>query len=815
MLTLYIPLTWLSNINSNINYIKKNDNQIQIYDILTEKKYALEGKIINENIILELDEKYTAITSKWPDKLPKNLPFKLKVISKHNLGEPSMWRVARFVLNEETNEIYFLKLMPKDIIGNQSLGDKIDRVYKEINNQEKCKSKHVLSTFNGEYKNWIWSLQKSASKGNIQTYQNLIFNKIIPDYIALYLFKQIILGVKHIHSKNIYHNFLHTGTMLIDDYFNIKISDFGSSINKRNFTSYEDHYFTNMLPKFINYKTKMTFPPEWSNKIVYNEKTDIWHLGIILKNMVSNQHTVDISHGIKILLNRLLNKDPEKRITIAELLNYPLIKNIKLSNMKKLNKVTKEIKLVLFNDFFLEMYKNTFNFREQITKKYKDKYINANLLSFVKNFCYDEYTGWDSILKKIWYHDQATIMNKNWKNTIYITEFEGFDYFEICIADLTLDTLPERYHKFISNAKWKEFKNNFLKKIKKSNKYFNSQNLKPFEYSDLEVNEETYESLYSKPLLSNGTKVTVQGNKQVLSMLIKISSRHCDCFKSEGRTLPDKKKIDSNSLYIPIELCESDIISTIMATSWSEFFICKKRYEESFCYLTIRKSVIKPNLNQGVGGWHVDGAWGQQTYRHPNIGCGKRLYNGTFSDRNYLIQSSKEIKTPVAPINLDLSKIRKLAYKKYNKGLLSVLPTDVTDDLILHKFLTKNTTHPPFQPPGISHILDIAVAQSNKDIVKLPANKINFFTAYTIHKVPKNNTKKNINRTAIRVAFSADYFDKACGPTINPIIGIPGELLFFPYPKPFNINKKTTLLTSFKKRTNKSKDKKTQKNKKP
>ena len=47
--------------------------------------------------------------------------------------------------------------------------------------------------------------------------------------------------------------------------------------------------------------------------------------------MVSNHNTVDISHGIKLLLNRLLNKDPEKRTTIVELLNYPLIKNIKLS----------------------------------------------------------------------------------------------------------------------------------------------------------------------------------------------------------------------------------------------------------------------------------------------------------------------------------------------------------------------------------------------------------------------------------------------------------------------------------------------------
>lgn len=96
ILTLSVPLKWfeLGNINSNLGY-KKKKNKVQLYDIELNKFYDLFGTITNDMIIIKIDEKYTAITSKWPKELPKNLPFKVKVISKHNLGEPSMWRVAR------------------------------------------------------------------------------------------------------------------------------------------------------------------------------------------------------------------------------------------------------------------------------------------------------------------------------------------------------------------------------------------------------------------------------------------------------------------------------------------------------------------------------------------------------------------------------------------------------------------------------------------------------------------------------------------------------------------------------------------------
>ena len=470
ILTLSIPLKWFEkgNINSNINFIKKK-NKVQLYDIELNKFYDLFGRIINDMIIIKIDEKYTAITSKWPKELPKNLPFKVKVISKHNLGEPSMWRVARFVLDEKTNKVYFLKLMPKDIIRNQALADKIDRVYKELNNQKKCKSRYVLSSITGEYGNWIWSLMEAATKGSVKKYKTLVVDEIIPDYIALYIFKQILLGVKEIHSNNIYHNFLNLGIILFDDNYNIKISDFGSSIDSKNMTEYERNvYFSKLLPSFLNYKSKMTFPPEWKKKVVYNEKTDVWSLGILLHNMLTDNEHTRISPNIESFLKNLLNPNPNKRQTVSQLLNHKLIRSIDLSNENKLNSVTKEIKFALFTDFFLNLYKDTFHFKKDVSDKYKKRYINKNLLSFTRTFSYDIYTGWNSVLKKIWYHDQATITNKKWKNTIYITEFESNAYFEININDLKSNRLPVKYHRYISSSRWNKFKTTFQPNFEKN-----------------------------------------------------------------------------------------------------------------------------------------------------------------------------------------------------------------------------------------------------------------------------------------------------------------------------------------------------------
>ena len=774
--------------NNNLKVDYKNN---KLSDKISNHQYNFNCRINKKNVYVTIDEKYTAITSKWPKKLPK-LPFEPTILSQNNLGEPSMWRVARYVLDKHTNTTYFLKLMPKDIIRGVNQDGKLDRVYKEVHNQKMCSSPNVLSSLDGEEGNFIWQLQEIAPHNSVQHYKNNLYNKTIPEYIALFLFRQILEGVKFIHSKHVLHNFLQLNVLLFSTDYHVKISDFGASINTKKFTTFEQNYFYNLLPTFLNYKSKMVFPPEWNVKIVFNEQTDIWSLGIILyKMLIENESDKKyISIPIQNILTKLLHPDPMQRPTLQQLLNEPCMKTKEYFH---------EIKLWTFSNFFMEQFKKTFHFKKSVSENYIDKYIKKYLLSFAKPFCDDKHTGWDPLLHKIWYHDQATVTyNNGYKNNIIITQFESDDYFKIDMNELVLDTLPEKYIKYISNDKWQEYKSKLLPFIKKANVHYNNQDFERFKYSDLEKNKErTFEDLPSKMLLQSGT-FNFDGDKQVLSLLIKISNIQCSVLNHQKRTTSKGEEFSGNCLYIPLELCEPDVISNIMGSALSEYLVCKKKYDESYCYLTLRKNKMTPKSLQGVHGWHVDGSWGEQTYRHSNIDCNNGIYTGSFTDRNYIIQSTEEIKTPIAMVNLNLDPIKKEAYKKYNEGTIQLLPDDFNEDIILHKYLTGNINQPPFQPPGLTMILDKAVEESlqyNKQtIIELPANNLNFFTAYTIHTVPSNKTNKEVTRKTCRIAFSCDYFDKACGPTISPVLGIPGTLQFFPYPEPYKFDKNVNLI---------------------
>lgn len=796
--TVKIPFEYFNTINNHMKVYKNRD----LIDTLTQKIYKFFGKVNEKNdFIFDVSEDITRISSRWPEKLPSNLPFTPRIISKFDLGEPSIWRLARYVENPKTREVFFLKLVPKDLLLGIEEKDKLERIYKEFRNQEKSKSPYVLNIKWGQEEDTIWSLIEIAPNASLYDLKMSFPNKVLPEYIALYIFKQILIGLKAIHKAGVYHNWLQTRTILIDDKYNVKIGNFGESIDKNNYSEYDKFYFTKQLVSWPEMKTKMVLPPEWADEVEYNEKTDIWSAGIVFYQLLieSEEDKNNISNSTKDLILKVLEKDPTKRSSIDQLLNHKAFNNVSFT--KELNIVSRDIKLWTFAKYFYEQYSKTFYFKKSTKKDFIENYIKEYLLTFTKPFCYDEYTGWNSILNKIWYHDQATVVyNMDYPNNIYITQFDTNKYFKINIKDLIKDSLPEKYLAYITNEKWKTFTEALQKTIKYSNKHYNNQDFKHFNYSDLEFNKEkTFESLPTKNLLENGKQFQLHGTKQVLSLLVKISKEQAKTLNDQGRITSQEEEFDGNSYYIPIELCDKDVVTNIMASALSEYLVCKKKFEESYCYITIRKSQISPSTKQGVAGWHVDGSWGEQTYRHQNYECNNGLYTGSFTDRNYIIQSAEEIKTPVAVVPLNLNHIRDEAMKKFHNGEITVLPADNFEDIILHKYLTHNVDYPPFQPPGLTTILDTAVEQSmkdnNKTIVELPANTLNYFTAYTIHNVPSNRTNKIINRETFRIAYSSDYFDKACGPTINPCIGIPGMLRFFPYPKPYSFSKNLNLIS--------------------
>lgn len=108
--------------------------------------------------------------------------------------------------------------------------------------------------------------------------------------LTTYMLYQMCKAVKHIHEGNIIHRDLKPGNIFIIDNFQIKIGDFGLALNS----------------KSTEYKQGGTYlyqSPEQINNQPYDEKIDIFALGVILVELVSKFNTEferrEILQGLK------------------------------------------------------------------------------------------------------------------------------------------------------------------------------------------------------------------------------------------------------------------------------------------------------------------------------------------------------------------------------------------------------------------------------------------------------------------------------------------------------------------------------------
>ncbi len=210
---------------------------------------------------------------------------------------------------------------------------------------------------------FIFIIMEYINGGNLFSFVKK--RRKLSEKISKILFRQIILGIKHIHSKNIVHRDIKLENILIDLNNTVKICDFGIGV----ILDSEDQLLYDQCG------TPMYMAPEIllsSKKKGYKGfPVDIWSSGIALYIMLSGslpfnirkneksmkknsensenyddeisecnnyelqysivkknpKHIEKISDEAKDLLHGLLNKDPNKRLTIDEILNHPWLKS--------------------------------------------------------------------------------------------------------------------------------------------------------------------------------------------------------------------------------------------------------------------------------------------------------------------------------------------------------------------------------------------------------------------------------------------------------------------------------------------------------
>ena len=216
----------------------------------------------------------------------------------------------------------------------------------------------------------------------------------LPEKIAKFIFKQLLQSIKYIHNKNIVHRDIKLDNILIDLNNNIKLCDFGvgKNITDNNELLYEQCGTPAYIaPEVLAGEGYCGFP------------VDIWSSGVVLYSLLmgnipfksqnlnelqglimsGNYKRIEgISKNGKDLLDKLLEINPNKRISADEALNHPwFLENNDIDDNKSLNLFTKA-ELILLS-------KNNTDYRnckkEDIIENFTIENLDTNKFNENKN----------------------------------------------------------------------------------------------------------------------------------------------------------------------------------------------------------------------------------------------------------------------------------------------------------------------------------------------------------------------------------------------------------------------------------------------
>ena len=351
--------------NNNNKIIRLNNSKLNSCDKFNTRKSKSSQKDSKINNIIQIEEEFYKKNIYMEASLNlteyiKNFYKKYKKYPNTNL---SFYKYGRLIgqgafgkvnlgLNVLTGRVVAIKSFNKKNFDLKT--DFMKKITYETNLMKKLNHKNItkiLEMFEDD--KYILIIMEYINGGNLFSFVKK--RRKLSEKISKFLFKQIILGLQHIHSHNIVHRDVKLENILIDLNNTIKICDFGIG---RVLSDPSDLLYDQC-------GTPMYMAPE----ILFSTKekgykgfpVDIWSAGIALyimlsgtlpfsvkkedslmdienknkkKNLALKQAIMysqpkkieKISSTAKDLLHGLLNKDPDKRLTIEQILEHPWLK---------------------------------------------------------------------------------------------------------------------------------------------------------------------------------------------------------------------------------------------------------------------------------------------------------------------------------------------------------------------------------------------------------------------------------------------------------------------------------------------------------
>ena len=330
------------NDDSDINYgkIGKNSNIFETDDVRVSYDKKNGNKIVNEFYFLDTIGRGAYSKVKKCINLKTKEEFAVKIINKRLLrkkkksyGKTKEGTLKiNYMIDDALNEINIYKSF-------QGTNKNVIQLYQILNDNQKDKTYLIMELAS---KGPLVTLNEKTGIFCINSnYRDDIYNE---ELIKTWIY-DIANGLKFLHENNIVHRDIKSDNILIDKNGHCKIADFGCSIKLKNgqpdlFTKTEGNMYF-FPPEFVDGKSKKQFG---------YKPVDIWAFGVSMytcifktlpflpenrENVVElfkeireakfdyNKNGIKISKEMETLLSHILEKDPQKRFTAKDIVEYP------------------------------------------------------------------------------------------------------------------------------------------------------------------------------------------------------------------------------------------------------------------------------------------------------------------------------------------------------------------------------------------------------------------------------------------------------------------------------------------------------------
>lgn len=229
-----------------------------------------------------------------------------------------------------TGEKVAIKIMDK-----RALGEDLPRVKTEIEAMKHLCHQHICKLFQViETEHKFYMMLEYCPEGELFDY--IVSKDRLEEDEARIFFRQIVSAVAYIHSQGFAHRDLKPENLLLDEDQNMKLIDFGLCAKPQG--GMENHLYTCCgSPAYAA-------PELISGKEYLGSQADLWSMGILLYALLCGYLPFDdekipqlykkiqngkyenppwLTEESKTLISRMLQVDPQKRVTIKQLMTHP------------------------------------------------------------------------------------------------------------------------------------------------------------------------------------------------------------------------------------------------------------------------------------------------------------------------------------------------------------------------------------------------------------------------------------------------------------------------------------------------------------